>query len=121
MSSAHTARPWFDELELLRQRVYELEARDECWRMLADAAPVMLWMAGPDALFTYVNQPWLSFTGRSLDQELGRGWAESIHPAESDHSLTVYMTAFEARESFRMEYRLPRADGEYRWMLNTGV
>ncbi|HEX4664032.1 MAG TPA: PAS domain-containing sensor histidine kinase, partial [Terriglobales bacterium] len=96
----------------------ESEAR---FRLVANTAPVMIWMSGPDKLCSYFNQPWLDFTGRPLVSELGSGWAEGVHPDDLQLCLNTYDQFFERRESFKMQYRLRRHDGEYRWVLVTGV
>ena len=96
----------------------ESEAR---FRTMADSAPVLIWLSGTNQQFTFFNHQWLTFTGRSLDQELGDGWTESIHPDDVSQCLNDYVTAFNARRRFQAEYRLRRADGEYRWFLGTGV
>ena len=90
------------------------------FRVMADTAPVLIWMSGLDGLWTFFNKPWLEFTGRALDQELGNGWAEDVHHEDRQRCLEIYRSAFEARKEFKMEYRLRRTDGEYRWILNIG-
>jgi PAS domain S-box-containing protein len=109
------------ETELLRHTSEERRSGEMTFRSLVEAAPVMIWMAGPDSLCTYFNKTWLEFRGRSLEQEIGNGWAEGLHPDDRDLCLATYQKSFFAHQSFRMEYRLQRADGEYRWMEGTGV
>ena len=78
-------------------------------------------MSGEDRLCTWFNQVWLDFTGRSMEQEMGNGWAEAVHPEDFDRCLDSYVTHFDQRKEFRMEYRLRRHDGEYRWLDDHGV
>ena len=98
-----------------------LRASEARFRTMAEAAPVLLWTAGEDMGCTYFNQQWLAFTGRTMEQELGYGWVDNVHPDDSGACLDLYVTAFVARQPFEMEYRLRRADGVYRWMLDRGV
>jgi PAS domain S-box-containing protein len=94
---------------------------EERFRLVSNTAPVMIWMAGPDRLCTYVNQPWLEFTGRPLDAELGNGWVEGVHNEDLKRCLETYSRAFDQHQSFEMEYRIRRNDGEYCWIHDTGV
>jgi PAS domain S-box-containing protein len=100
------------------QVVKESEAR---FRLVADTAPVLIWMSGIDRLCTYFNKPWLDFTGRPLAEELGNGWARGVHPDDLQMCLDKYAHSFEQREKFKMEYRLRRHDGEFSWVLDVGV
>jgi PAS domain S-box-containing protein len=100
------------------QTIHESEER---FRLVANTAPVLIWMSGTDKLCTYFNQPWLQFTGRSMEAELGNGWTDNVHPEDLSVCLNTYTNAFDQRESFKMQYRLRRNDGEYRWFFDLGV
>ena len=91
------------------------------FRLVANKAPVLIWMSGPDKLCTYVNQPWLDFTRRSIEAELGNGWVDCVHPEDAERCMRTYTEAFDRGEDFRMEYRLRRHDGQYRWFFDHGV
>lgn len=96
----------------------ESEAR---FRATADSAPVLIWMSGTNKLCTWVNQQWLAFTGQTMEQTTGHGWETSLHPEDVQRCLDIYEQSFEKCERFQMEYRLRRADGEYRWVVDEGV
>jgi len=96
----------------------ESEAR---FRVMADTAPVMIWLAGRDKRYDFFNQRWLDFRGRTLEEEAGDGWTEGIHPDDAVRCWQTYVEAFDARTSFHREYRFRRSDGEYCWLRDTGV
>ncbi len=94
---------------------------EERFRTMANGAPVLLWMADTSSLCVFFNQFWLEFTGRTQEQEYGNGWAEGVHAEDFQRCMDTYLTAFVERRSFTMEYRMRRADGEYRWIYDQGV
>ena len=106
------------EDERIRQDLRETDAR---FRNMADASPVLLWMSRTDGLCTFFNQTWLEFTGRTMEEEWGVGWAENVYFEDFEECMDVYLQAFNARRQFEMEYRLRRHDGEYRWILDRGT
>ncbi len=106
------------EEDLIRQALRETDAR---FRNMADASPVLLWMSRSDGLCTFFNQTWLAFTGRTMEEEWGVGWAENVHFEDLESCLETYRAAFNQRRLFEMEYRLRRKDGAYRWILDRGT
>jgi PAS domain S-box-containing protein len=106
-----------------KRKVAEAKLREseQRFRLVANTSPVMIWMSEPDKLCNYFNQPWLEFTGGSLESQLGNGWADGVHLNDLHRCLDTYTKAFDQRESFQMEYRLRRRDGEYRWVFDLGV
>ena len=105
-----------------RRRAEEAGRESELrFHLVADTAPVMIWMSDTDNSRNYFNKGWLDFSGKSIESQLGQGWAEGVHPESLSRCLATYNQAFDQRRGFRMEYRLRRYDGEYRWILETGV
>lgn len=106
------------ERKCVEAALRESEAR---FRQMADASPTLIWMSDTNQLCYYFNQPWLEFTGRTMEQEMGHGWVQGVHPDDLQRCLDTHRKAFNTRQDYRMEYRLKRCDGEYRWILDIGV
>lgn len=94
---------------------------NEQYRIIVESSPNMIWRAGTDKLCNYFNTTWLNFSGKTMAEEVGTGWAQGVHPEDFDMCLNVYLGAFAKQESFEMEYRLKRKDGVYRWINDRGV
>jgi PAS domain S-box-containing protein len=107
-------------MEKRRRHSFADSFSEKNFRLLADNAPVMIWRSGTGKLCDWFNKPWLDFTGRTLEQELGNGWTQGVHKDDFDRCLRTYVSAFDRRENFSMDYRLRRHDGVYRWILDNG-
>jgi len=111
----------FQDISERKRAENALLASEARFHNMADASPALVWISGTDKQCTWLNRPWLEFTGCTMDQGSGEGWIAGIHPKDRDQFLQTYHRAFDARENFRIEHRLRRHDGEYRWLLNQGV
>lgn len=110
----------FRDVSVEHQLREELANSELHFRALADGGQVLIWTASCDKARDYFNEPWLHFTGRTLEQELGDGWIEGVHPEDRENLLAIYHGAFASRVPFSTEYRLRHASGEYRWLLSQG-
>ena len=107
-------------LDSLHRHEQALKDSEQHYRTLANGGSALIWTSGIDKLCNYFNDPWLGFTGRTLEQEMGNGWAEGVHPDDFERCLGIYVSHFDRQEPFSMEYRLRHASGEYRWILDDG-
>ncbi len=103
------------------RRQAKLRESEHYFRLMADAAPVLIWISDVEKRCIWFNKPWLEFVGRRLDREIGSGWTANVHPDDVKRRQQCYTAAFDAREKFSLEYRLRRRDGQYRWLLDNGV
>lgn len=99
----------------------ELRENEVHFRTLADSGQALIWTSGTDMKCDYFNKTWLTFTGRTLEQELGDGWVQGVHPDDVRHCVDTYVAAFDRREKFSMDYRIRRHDGQYRWIQDDGM
>ena len=121
-----TERSWllgevFGNVIVRRRTDSTVRESEERFRLMADSAPVMVWMADVDGGRTYFNKQWVEFTGRHRERELGTGWTEGVHPDDRARCLETLRKRSDAREDLLLEYRLQRNDGEYRWVADRGV
>ncbi|MEI8236457.1 MAG: CHASE domain-containing protein [Methylococcaceae bacterium] len=107
--------------DLIKIRTAELAKSEENFRTMADATPVLIWQADRDAICFWFNQVWLDFVGRSLEEEVGEGWLDGVHPEDIEHCFDIYHINFNLRLPFKIEYRLRHHSGDYRWILDTGI
>jgi PAS domain S-box-containing protein len=120
--------PQIDQIAALSRRIAELEAEAERlrrsgqdqFRRFVDDAPVMIWTTDADARCDFANRALLEFCGRTLEQELGSGWTDALHPDDRDLCLEAWLKAFTARQSFRIQYRIERPDGSVAWVEDAG-
>ena len=106
------------ERKLAERALRESEQR---FRRMADGAPVLIWTAGSDGMLDQVNRRWLEFTGRALDEERGYGWTAMLHLEDLKATLRGYVSAIERQHPFSLQFRLRRADGQYRWLMFNAV
>jgi len=111
----------FRDVTRERRAQAALRTSEEQFRGVANAAPVMIWISGVDGACVWFNDAWLKFTGRSMDEELGRGWAAGVHPDDLEAAEAEAAAAIEARRPFRAAFRLRRADGAWRWISSAGA
>jgi two-component system CheB/CheR fusion protein len=110
----------FEDITDKRRAEIMKAEREEWFRNMANNAPVMIWTAGPDGLRNFFNVTWLTYTGRTIEQDMGNGWIHDLLPADKEAFLSVYDEAFEQQKPFAIDYRLRRHDGEYRWVKAIG-
>jgi len=107
--------------DVIKELERSLRESEQRFKVITEAMPIMVWMSGTDKLCNYFNKSWLDFVGRTLEQESGNGWAENVHPDDFNRCLQIYVSSFDARQPFEMQYRLRHHTGEFRWILDHGV
>ncbi|NOR27287.1 MAG: PAS domain-containing protein [Lutibacter sp.] len=109
-----------EENSILKKQQIEITKAKELYLKIFEEFPALIWRSRLDKLCDYFNKTWLEFTGRTMEQEFGNGWTEGVHPDDFDFCLQTYVTAFDKREAFLMEYRMKNKFGEYRWISDYG-
>ena len=110
-----------EDIDLIKKSQALLSESEQRFQLVADAAPVLIRLSGRDTLCYWFNKVWLEFVGCTLEQAAGNGWAEGVHPDDFAYCIDIYITNFNLRQPFKMEYRLKHHSGEYRWLLDNGV
>ena len=108
------------EVFLLKRQQTDINQAKELYLKIFEEFPALIWRSRLDKLCDYFNKTWLEFTGRTMEQEFGNGWAEGVHPDDFDFCLKTYVEAFDKREAFLMEYRMKNRLGDYRWIRDFG-
>jgi len=111
----------FVDISVVKQAQEEMRKSQQLFAAIANHNPALVWMADLTKACTWFNDTWFKFTGRTLEQEYGDGWAEGVHPDDLEDCIKIYTSAFDRRKPFSMEYRLRHFDGEYRWLLDEGA
>jgi PAS domain S-box-containing protein len=114
------ALQWSTDQSRLKTLVNNYEEIENNYRILADSGQALIWTSGTDMKCDWFNATWLHFTGRTMEEEIGDGWTEHVHPEDLEFCVNKYVNAFKNREHFSMLYRLKRHDGEYRWIQDNG-
>ena len=109
-----------NEIFVLKAQQIEINKAKELYIKIFEDFPALIWRSRLDKLCDYFNRTWLEFTGRTMEQEFGNGWAEGVHPDDFDNCLHIYVTSFDKREAFLMEYRMKNKNGDYRWIRDFG-
>lgn len=121
LDGCHIFAGFLRDISARKKAEVELRRSERLFREMADSSPAFIWMADPAGKYSYVNRPWLEFTGRELHDEMGEGWLANVHPDDLMHLRRDYAEAFTARRSFRLEYQMRGVNGDYRWFLDQGV
>lgn len=108
------------ENKQLRLKQVEINQAKELYLKIFEEFPALIWRSRLDMLCDHFNKTWLDFTGRTMAQEFGNGWAEGVHPDDFQQCLDTYVSNFEKRQAFVMEYRMKNKHGEYRWIRDHG-
>jgi PAS domain S-box-containing protein len=111
----------FRDIEERHKAEAQLRESEKRFRLMADTAPVLIWVADKERRRTWFNKMWLDFVGRSMEHEVGDGWVKHIHPDDRERVLAEYERAFDELRDYSVEYRLKRHDGQYRWVLAHGT
>jgi len=114
-------KPMLNHINEFKKAQLSLVESERHFRSLADAGEALIWTTGPDGVCNYVNQPWLTFTGRNFEEELDNGWAQGIHPDDRQNCFEAFKIAFDNHEKFIMKYRMRHANGHYHWIQDNGT
>jgi PAS domain S-box-containing protein len=118
---AHLGHVFNHAARRLRDLYATLQSSEDRLRRVIDTIPAHAWSSLPDGSVDFINQRFLEYAGRSLEDLLGWGWGSVVHPDDLTRYVEQWHAAVAAGEPMESQARVRRTDGDYRWLLIRNV